>query len=244
MKPSRLIGVLFVCLSFISFHAVAATVQLSGTGYPAPGGNDGSGAGNSGRDNGIEGFGRTWTLSNFDNTQYDTLYYVLGDYPSGIWDASGPRIGSGGLDLLTFNAGTSDFLNGIVQWTGTTTFNVFGSPVEYNARFTLSITDTSDVAQSLIDASTIVGMPTSVGAAYEVTGDFKANWLFELETSTGVWTPALDAFDSLATDPGAGMSLSSGGAFYYTAVVPVPAAVWLFGSGLLGLVGIARRRSA
>ncbi|MFP5505246.1 MAG: VPLPA-CTERM sorting domain-containing protein, partial [Gammaproteobacteria bacterium] len=25
---------------------------------------------------------------------------------------------------------------------------------------------------------------------------------------------------------------------------PVPAAVWLFGSGLLGLVGIARRKSA
>ncbi|MDT8283315.1 MAG: VPLPA-CTERM sorting domain-containing protein [Gammaproteobacteria bacterium] len=24
--------------------------------------------------------------------------------------------------------------------------------------------------------------------------------------------------------------------------VPVPAAVWLFGSGLLGLVGVARRR--
>jgi hypothetical protein len=28
-----------------------------------------------------------------------------------------------------------------------------------------------------------------------------------------------------------------------TAVVPVPAAVWLFGSGLLGLVGVARRRA-
>ena len=27
-----------------------------------------------------------------------------------------------------------------------------------------------------------------------------------------------------------------------TAVVPVPAAVWLFGSGLIGLIGIARRR--
>ncbi|WP_206609541.1 VPLPA-CTERM sorting domain-containing protein [Thiohalobacter thiocyanaticus] len=29
---------------------------------------------------------------------------------------------------------------------------------------------------------------------------------------------------------------------FQTTVVPVPAAVWLFGSGLLGLVGIARRR--
>jgi hypothetical protein len=28
------------------------------------------------------------------------------------------------------------------------------------------------------------------------------------------------------------------------AVVPLPAAVWLFGSGLLGLIGIARRRNA
>ena len=28
-----------------------------------------------------------------------------------------------------------------------------------------------------------------------------------------------------------------------TSVVPVPAAVWLFGSGLLGLVGVARRRA-
>ena len=31
---------------------------------------------------------------------------------------------------------------------------------------------------------------------------------------------------------------------FKSTVVPVPAAVWLFGSGLLGLVGVARRRSA
>lgn len=40
-------------------------------------------------------------------------------------------------------------------------------------------------------------------------------------------------------------TLSQGGVLSYSAAVsavPVPAAVWLFGSGLLGLVGIARRR--
>lgn len=31
---------------------------------------------------------------------------------------------------------------------------------------------------------------------------------------------------------------------FSTTVVPVPAAVWLFGSGLLGLVGVARRKRA
>jgi len=31
---------------------------------------------------------------------------------------------------------------------------------------------------------------------------------------------------------------------YSPTIVPIPAAVWLFGSGLLGLVGVARRRKA
>jgi len=31
--------------------------------------------------------------------------------------------------------------------------------------------------------------------------------------------------------------------FGSASVVPVPAAVWLFGSGLLGLLGIARRKA-
>lgn len=38
------------------------------------------------------------------------------------------------------------------------------------------------------------------------------------------------------------VALSMVGAINNSAVVPVPAAVWLFGSGLIGLVGIARRK--
>ena len=39
-------------------------------------------------------------------------------------------------------------------------------------------------------------------------------------------------------------SAETGSFLVRTSVVPVPAAVWLFGSGLLGLVGIARRKKA
>ncbi len=37
---------------------------------------------------------------------------------------------------------------------------------------------------------------------------------------------------------------SSSGHLYTTSTIPVPPAVWLFGSGLLGLIGIARRKKA
>jgi hypothetical protein len=37
---------------------------------------------------------------------------------------------------------------------------------------------------------------------------------------------------------------TAGGDFAQYTVIPVPAAVWLFGSGLLGLVGVARRKKA
>jgi len=51
---------------------------------------------------------------------------------------------------------------------------------------------------------------------------------------TGVGTP-------MATAPFAGQAPSWNGT---VSAVPVPAAVWLFGSGLVGLAGIARRRKA
>jgi len=62
--------------------------------------------------------------------------------------------------------------------------------------------------------------------------------------SSGNWVPAKDEFDLLATDAGTSLFTSSGGAFYYTSPVPVSAAVWLFGSGLVCLIGVARRKKA
>jgi hypothetical protein len=47
---------------------------------------------------------------------------------------------------------------------------------------------------------------------------------------TGIWTNA-------AIIQGIGLRINA-------EVVPVPAAVWLFGSGLLGLIGVARHKKA
>lgn len=46
----------------------------------------------------------------------------------------------------------------------------------------------------------------------------------------GGWSPPIDGYNPATVN------------VVNTSVIPVPAAVWLFGSGLLGLVGIARRR--
>jgi len=42
--------------------------------------------------------------------------------------------------------------------------------------------------------------------------------------------------------PGEKCGLTGSGFVTGTPAVPVPAAVWLFGSGLIGLIGIARRK--
>ena len=42
----------------------------------------------------------------------------------------------------------------------------------------------------------------------------------------------------------ASLDIGSGNSMIVTNVVPIPAAVWLFGSGLIGLIGIARRKKS
>ena len=75
---------------------------------------------------------------------------------------------------------------------------------------------------------------------YEITGiasltanDF--NFFSAPAPGQGNPGPFLSAAEFLSTGP-------DGNGSDWVGAVPVPAAVWLFGSGLLGLVGIARRR--
>ena len=77
------------------------------------------------------------------------------------------------------------------------------------------------------------------------TGDFATyeDWLaFELPT-VFIWDSQVEQREIIANDslleyvPTISFSLEQVGS------VPVPAAVWLFGSGLVGLIGLARRKA-
>lgn len=65
-----------------------------------------------------------------------------------------------------------------------------------------------------------------------------------LETSGCGGSSAGEVMGNRVGGIGIAQSESRTGNIAFAEVVPVPAAVWLFGSGLLGLVGIARRKKS
>ncbi len=62
------------------------------------------------------------------------------------------------------------------------------------------------------------------------------NFAWRFSTGTGLQTNLNKSFSLY------GWAVQSGDVELTTSAVPVPAAVWLFGSGLLGLIGVARRK--
>jgi hypothetical protein len=95
------------------------------------------------------------------------------------------------------------------------------------------------------------GTPAAPGSTFQQAGttfDGTSGDLNVLSFSPtfNVYIPILLTFNgdgtgSIFADAGA-LGLASGP--FDVAAVPVPAAAWLFGSGLLGLIGIARRKKA
>ena len=97
---------------------------------------------------------------------------------------------------------------------------------------TFSIDVGSDTINSYFDLSVGGGGQPKVAFAAHVTG-----------ISTGAYTLFGDS-NNAECIPGSTDCQELPSAFFGgSTAVPVPAAVWLFGSGLLGLVGVARRKS-
>jgi len=79
---------------------------------------------------------------------------------------------------------------------------------------------------------------------FDVEGEEAINALYAIGDTGGVGFSALDA-GATETQAGAGLGEDLDNlVFAVVTPVPIPSAIWLFGSGLLGLVGIARRKKA
>ena len=188
----------------------------------------------------------------------DGNYFAMDNDGSGSWENServGIEVGAdGGILLGVSQTGTTETFGGIGSIDKT--WNFFGNPGNHTQAGTLSViagTNTIDMtgwtvlwgdpANGGIDP--VTGDPTrgpidmGAGAAAIVTCDTVNCAVGESFT-----------LDYSAVVPSGGFSgvayqlHLSGTIGTAPPAVPVPAAVWLFGSGLLGLVGVARRRKA
>ena len=143
-------------------------------------------------------------------------------------------------------ASTSPFFGNIWTAHGGTTFG----PGTYTFDTTGNGTGTA--------ATTYTGVVVGAG---QVGGHifFDYNGTFDIDvvqvwdiTNGGLTYTSTPVTDSNGTNAVGGLAMLSDSSFpgfnanfnFTAAAVPVPAAVWLFGSGLLGLVGVARRKKS
>ena len=165
-----------------------------------------------------------WTLGWKFSVTAPTSVEALGIYDSGQDGLAGPAqvalwLGSGGTPLVqtTVATGTDAALDGFFRFAPVTSTTL--SPgVEYIVGAHLD----GDVATALFGGNGLVDPRVSViDVRYSSVG-------------SGFGFPD-------QTDPGTDGSAYLGGNFQLT-TVPLPAAAWLFGSGLLGLGSLARGR--
>ena len=154
-------------------------------------------------------------------------------------------------------------------WSGTYTFamtspggGVVGTPTSYAWTWdfdagTVSIANSATFYASVWTAHDVTFVDT--GTAYDPAGGMGAvNMLFDWSVNLNI--PVTQGWDVTATGNAVGDTAAVGVNFATITAgspafpgfhpsfsgnltkVPVPAAVWLMGSGLIGLVGVARRR--
>jgi hypothetical protein len=178
---------------------------------------------------------------------------------------SGPTAGGCADAALT---GTINYATGQISL-GANTF--FDTPFSINSTTMYSSNTTNlgllGVTQAVADAAGAAsGLPAGSLKAYDMTvgnNQLGASMLFTWGSNTGMrvislWnvtddlvagTRTLTAVDAtVLTDGIVGAKMvevftGQSPNFNIVTTIPVPAAAWLFGSGLLGLVGVARRRN-
>jgi len=140
---------------------------------------------------------------------------------------------AGGVSL-SWDAGLLQLNTTVAQVVSSLTANGFDSPLA------ISLTaSTADVTSGVGFFSPVIAGPTfdflTLNFTY-IGGPSTTDVLI----TNGAFGPWQDAFGQDIT----GTTFNGASVTVLPAAVPLPAAVWLFGSGLLGVVGVARRRQS
>ncbi len=111
-----------------------------------------------------------------------------------------------------------------------------------------AILATGSISDFALDVGSIInGLFTSDAGTYTITGAITAIDFFN-NTGTGFVFSGFTGdsnidFGSISVTPGSSSLNLSGSSFVFTPV-PIPAAVWLFGSALITLVGVRRSKAS
>jgi hypothetical protein len=182
-------------------------------------------------------FGHTWTA-------HDIQVFVPGSYS---FDTA---IGGGNPEsgILNMTVGANQLgMHMLFDWNGNLNIDVvvvanpssvFGAGLVYS-------TQTNTKGQFKCDAGftgTIVKNCLYDGAQYGSSGQPAKNTVWMMASTDGDGD-GINGTPMAVGGPFAGFNANFN-ATLSPAPIPVPAAVWLFGSGLLGLVGIARRKKS
>ncbi len=175
---------------------------------------------------------------------------------------------AGQAQAAVIMSGSSTFSEQDGIFSGTVFAEITGTAGNYTSMFTLVMDADSDASASIIRDINLsswqlgAGFNTGATSGGSAGGDpslainagffgndalFTFGGLAEGATSASFWFDFADldlAGDSIAFGISSFDNLSSVNASINLAPIPVPAAVWLFGSGLLGLAGFARRKQS
>lgn len=161
-----------------------------------------------------------------DTTPLTNLYAPLGVSFSGVDGAGGSILNQSGNFGINAHSGTDFLAFNTSATTGTIELLTFSSPIDSFEVYAAGGTSSATFLLEAFDSGNILLASDTITTT---------TWGLLSVASTGISTVKL-------TQTGASTSWVYDDITFNA--VPIPPALWLFGPGLLGLVGIARRKKA